>query len=188
MPVEIVYETHSITTDNEAGIATGWLPGALSPRGRALARELGERRRHDGLAAVFTSDLARAVETAAIAFAGSDVPVYRDPRLRECDYGDLNGMPVARLAAERARHIDDPFPGGQSYRQVVEATRGFLLDLAAGWDGRRVLVIAHSANRWALDHLLRGVPLEDLVNAPFAWQEGWDYLLPTGWDGSPPPR
>lgn len=27
MTVEIVYETHSTTTDNEAGIATGWLPG-----------------------------------------------------------------------------------------------------------------------------------------------------------------
>lgn len=30
MAVELVYETHSITTDNEAGIATGWLPRRLS--------------------------------------------------------------------------------------------------------------------------------------------------------------
>jgi hypothetical protein len=34
MTVEIVYETHSVTTDNEAGIATGWLPGQLSDEGR----------------------------------------------------------------------------------------------------------------------------------------------------------
>ena len=187
MSIEILYETHSITTDNEAGIATGWLPGELSPRGRTLARELGERRRDDGLAAVFTSDLARAVETAEIAFGGTTIPIYRDPRLRECDYGDLNGMPVARLAAERHARVDVPFPGGQSYRQVVDAMRDFLRDLAAGWGGTRVLLIAHSANRWALDHLLDGFPLEELVDAPFGWQEGWPYLLPSGWDGSVPP-
>lgn len=42
--IELVAETHSISTDDEAEIATGWLPGELSPRGRAPARELGERR------------------------------------------------------------------------------------------------------------------------------------------------
>ncbi|MFC4901497.1 histidine phosphatase family protein [Streptosporangium amethystogenes subsp. fukuiense] len=181
MATTIVYETHSITTDNEAGIATGWLPGELSPRGRELARELGERRRHDGLAAVFTSDLRRAVQTAELAFAGIDIPIHQDERLRECDYGEWNGMPVARLAAERSRHVDVPWPGGQSYRQVVEHTRDFLTDLAGLWDGRRVLLIAHSANRWALGHLLGGQALEDLVDAPFAWREGWVYELSERW-------
>ena len=183
MAVALIYETHSISYDNETGHATGWLPGELSPRGRELARELGRRRRDDPLAAVFVSDLRRAIETAELAFAGRDLPIIQDARLRECDYGALNGMPVARLAAERAGHIDVPFPGGQSYRQVVMQTRAFLRDLAAGYDGATVLIIAHSANRWALDHLLQGVPLEDLVDAPFHWQEGWRYTLPDGWDG-----
>lgn len=181
MAVRIIYETHSLTTDNESGVATGWLPGTLSERGRQLAREIGARRRGDDVAAVFVSDLARAVETAEIAFGGSDVPIYRDPRLRECNYGTLNGMSVARLAAERARRIDEPFPEGESYRQVVERTRPFLHDLAAGWDGQTVVVIAHSANKWALDHLLCGIPLEDLVDAPSGWREGWHYTLPSDW-------
>jgi broad specificity phosphatase PhoE len=45
---------------------------------------------HDGIgiAVVFTSDLGRAVETADIAFGGTGIPVRRDARLRECDYGD----------------------------------------------------------------------------------------------------
>jgi alpha-ribazole phosphatase/probable phosphoglycerate mutase len=123
------------------------------------------------------------VETAELAFAGTGVPVLLDPRLRECDYGDLNGMPVAQLAAERARHIDEPFPGGQSYRQVVAGMRAFLCDLAAEWDEQRVLLIAHSANRWALDCLLQGRELRELVDAPFDWQPGWRYRLPTGWRG-----
>jgi broad specificity phosphatase PhoE len=120
--VEIIYESHSISEDNERGIATGWLPGRLSERGRQVAAELGARHRHDDLAVVFTSDLRRAVETAQIAFAGTSVPLKTDPRLRECNYGRLNGSPTAVVAGVRAAHIDIPFPGGQSYREVIAAT------------------------------------------------------------------
>jgi broad specificity phosphatase PhoE len=178
MAIELVYETHSTTVDNETGIATGWLEGRLSDRGRAQAAALGERRRDDGLAAVFTSDLGRAIETAQIAFAGSGLRVQQDRRLRECNYGELNGTPAADIEAERARRIDEPFPGGESYRQVVERTRDFLNDLVRELDGSRLLLIAHSANRWALQHLLLGTPLEQVVAAPFDWQEGWEYTLP----------
>ncbi|MFJ3091064.1 histidine phosphatase family protein [Streptomyces sp. NPDC086838] len=180
MPVEIVYESHATTTDNEAGIATGWLPGRLSETGRRQAAELGERRRGTGLDAVYTSDLARAVETARIAFAGTRTPVLRqDTRLRECDYGELNGAPTSVLHPLRTRHIDRPWPGGgQSYRDVVEATATFLRDLAAEWDGGRVLLIAHSANRWALHCLLAGARLESLVAHPPPWQPGVSYTVP----------
>ena len=179
MAIALVYETHSTTIDNETGIATGWLDGQLSETGRAQAKALGERRRHDGLSAVFTSDLGRSIETAEIAFAGSKLPVHHDWRLRECNYGELNGAPAAEIdEAGRVRRIDEPFPGGESYRQVVERTRSFLNDLFPERDGSRILLIAHSANRWALQHLLSGVPLEEVVGAPFEWQEGWEYALP----------
>ena len=177
--LELVYETHSLTTDNEAGIATGWIPGLLSERGRAAAQALGERRRDDGIEVVFNSDLRRAVETAEIAFAGSGLPVRQDPRLRECNYGELNGRTVAEIDAQRLRRVETPFPGGESYHDVVERTRSFLADLARD-EPSRVLVIAHSANRWAIEHLLEGRAVEELVAAPFAWQEGWVYRL----DGS----
>ena len=177
MSVTVVYETHALTLDNEAGVATGWLPGELSPAGRGLAAELGRRRRDDGLAGVFSSDLRRAVETVEIAFAGSPLPRRLDPRLRECDYGELNGAPVARIDAEKMRRVDESFPGGESYRQVVGRMRSFLADLAAETDGARVLVVAHAANRFALDHLVHGVALEALVAAPFDWQEGWEYVV-----------
>ena len=126
MAVEIVYETHATTTDNEAGLATGWLPGRLSELGRRQARELGERRPGDGFAAVFSSDLHRAVRTARIAFPDGRPPIHQDIRLRECDYGDYNGSPVSLVAAQRAQRIDNPFPCGQSYRQVILATHAFL--------------------------------------------------------------
>jgi 2,3-bisphosphoglycerate-dependent phosphoglycerate mutase len=184
MSVAVVFETHSTSVDNERGIATGWNDGALSETGRAQARQLGDRRREDGIAIVFTSDLGRAVETAEIAFAGSSLPVVQDRRLRECNYGTLNGMPRAQLDAERRLRVDEPYPDGESWRQAVERVAGFLHELPRAHEGQRVLVIGHVATRWALDHCAGGVPLDTLVDAPFEWQEGWEYTLHT--DGGAP--
>lgn len=180
---EIIFETHSWSEDNDRGIATGWLDGRLSDLGRHLAEEMGERRRSDGIAVVFTSDLGRAVETADIAFASTGIIIIQDARLRECNYGQWNGMPVAQLEASRLLYIDEPYLGGESYRQAVDRVASFLVDLARAWDGARVLIIGHSATRLALDHLLNGVPLEHLVSTPFGWREGWSYTLPSGWNG-----
>jgi 2,3-bisphosphoglycerate-dependent phosphoglycerate mutase len=177
MAIELVFETHSTTVDNERGRATGWLPGQLSDQGQAQARELGRRRSTDQITAVFSSDLARAAQTASIAFAGSAIPMLLDWRLRECDYGRRNGMPAAELHAGRRAYLNQPYPGGESWRQAATRVGRFLADLPLRWSGQRVLVIGHVATRWGLDHLLRGVPLEDLIEQDFAWQEGWEYRI-----------
>jgi 2,3-bisphosphoglycerate-dependent phosphoglycerate mutase len=175
--IEVVFETHATTVDNEQGRATGWQPGQLSERGQAQARELGRRRSGDQIAVVFSSDLARAAQTASLAFAGTAIPVLHDWRLRECDYGQRTGMPVTDLHASRREHLDRPYPGGESWRQAITRVGRFLTDLPLRWNGQRVLVIGHVATRWGLDHYLGGVPLEDLVGQDFAWQEGWQYHL-----------
>ena len=84
MAVELVYETHSTSVDNECGIATGWLPGELSASGREQARLLGERRRDDGIAAVYASDLRRAIETAekGAGTTSAGIEIATDPATR----------------------------------------------------------------------------------------------------------
>jgi broad specificity phosphatase PhoE len=161
--LELIYEPHATTLDNEAGIATGWLPGELSETGRGQALELGARRRD--VDAVFSSDLGRALETVAIAFFGSDVPIFHDWRLRECDYGALNGAPRAEL--ELAKHLEMPFPGGESYADVLARLESFVHDLRRSWDGKRVLVVSHAAPLWALQQLLEGRALDP----------GWEFRL-----------
>jgi broad specificity phosphatase PhoE len=93
----------------------------------------------------------------------------------------LNGMPGARLEAERAHHIDTPYPDGLSYRQVVDQMRSFLLDVAPRYQNQTILLIAHSANRWALQCLLEDQMLEALLAAPFDWQPGWRFTVPATW-------
>jgi len=176
MPVRLVYETHSTTVDNEIGVCTGWRPGELSAAGIRNAQELGDRRR-DEVDLVVSSDLHRAVQTVDVAFAGSTVPRRTDVRLREVDFGELTGAPVDVVHAQRRTHIDRPFPGGQSYRQVVHGVRELLDELARDHDGERVLLVGHAATRYALDNLLTGRPLGRAAAAPFAWREGWEYVV-----------
>lgn len=176
--IEIVFETHATSEDNESGDATGWLPGRLSELGRRQARELGERRRDNGLAAVFCSDLARSVETAEIALEGTRVPLLFDWRLRECDYGERNGLERGRVHEPgRAAYLDQPYPGGESWRQAITRVASILRDLPSRWDGARVLLIGHVATFWSREHHLGGRPLEELVHEEFSWREGWEYQL-----------
>jgi broad specificity phosphatase PhoE len=177
MAIQIVFETHCTTEDNEKGVATGWLPGRLSATGREQAVALGRRRRHDDLASVFTSDLGRARETVDIAFSGSPVPILHDWRLRECDYGELNGAPSAEVHGDRSVYLDRAYPSGESWNDATERVGRFLADLRPRWDGLRILVVGHVATRWGLERSISGSDLRDLATSEFAWQEGWEYTL-----------
>jgi 2,3-bisphosphoglycerate-dependent phosphoglycerate mutase len=135
------------------------------------------RRRRDGVDVVFSSDLRRAVETVEIAFAGTATPVLLDWRLRECDYGELNGARRELVVTDRLARRTAAYPGGESWHQAVDRVGGFLDDLPSRWAGARVLVVGHVATHLALEHRLHGASLEDLLAADFDWQPGWEYEL-----------
>jgi broad specificity phosphatase PhoE len=178
LSIEVIFEYHSTSTDNEAGVASGWRDPPLSGKGRDQARELGERRRGEQIDAVFCSDLRRAVETAEIAFP--ETVRYKDRRLREYDYGTMTGMPREVMEAERPLRVETPFPEGESLRDVAARVRGFLDDLARKWDGRRVVVIGHGATRLAFEYLLGGMSLEEAAATPFSWEPvppSWRFVL-----------
>jgi len=105
------------------------------------------------------------------------VPIVRDRRLRECDYGALTRTPVARLEALRHAHVKQRFPSGESYEDVVVRVAAWLEDLRRSAPGEVVLVVGHRATFYALEHLLAGRPLEDLVTGTWRWQPGWEYDL-----------
>lgn len=176
MSVEIIFEAHSTTVDNERRVATGWLDGALSELGKRQAKELGERR--SDVDAVFVSDLGRAIETSEIAFGEREVPVRRDARLRECNYGEMNGASLDVIDAERPKRIDIPFPGGESYRQCVVRMQELLDELKSGYEGQCVVLIGHRATFYALEHLINGISLEELIESPLPpWEPGRRYIF-----------
>ena len=108
---------HGTTTDNEKDLATGWLPGELSETGAEQAKKLGEQVAGTQFDVVFCSDLKRAVDSAELGFGGK-YEIVQDARLRECDYGDMNGTSAAEFKDRMEDYVDSPFPNGESYKDV----------------------------------------------------------------------
>lgn len=174
--IEIVFEGHAATHDNERKIASGHYDVDLSESGVKQAIQLGERRKDDTFDVIFTSDLQRAYKTAKIAF-GDKFPVIPDSRLRECDYGEFQHKPGHLIESERSRRISQPFPNGESYQQRSEYMKSFLEELLANHGGKRILIIGHRATQYGLERWITGTSLEKLTQTPWQWQPGWMYRL-----------
>jgi broad specificity phosphatase PhoE len=176
--VDIIFESHSTTVDNEAHRSSGHFDVELSEAGIQQSKELGQRYAGDIFGVIFCSDLQRSYKTAEIAF-GERVPIIRDPRLRECDYGDLTRHGSSEVEAEKPRRIGTPFPNGESYEDCARRMRSFLDDLAREYEGKRILIIGHRATQYGLEYWLKGIPLAEVVVAPWQWQPGWEYVMKT---------
>jgi len=178
--VSITYFVHGTTTGNEQGLATGWLPGELSPTGREQAIRLGTQTQGRRFDIVFSSDLKRAVDTVRLAFRDA-YPSLQDDRLRELDYGDFNGLPHT-FKDKLTDYVDMPFPNGESYRDAEMRLQSFCDYLKREYDGRHVAVVAHQAPQLALDVILRGKSWDQAIAEDWrrtgAWQPGWEYTIP----------
>jgi broad specificity phosphatase PhoE len=175
----VLYSPHMTSLDNEARRASGHADVPLSPLGRQQAQELGQHYASTALDAIFCSDLQRAMTTAQLAFAGRDVPLVPDARLRECNYGDLTRAPVAQVEEEFPRRIREPFPHGESVLMVVERVGAFLYDALQHYDGKTIVVIGHWATRYGLEYWCGGAALDEIVHRPWKWRALpiWRYEL-----------
>lgn len=176
MAVEIIFEAHGTTYDNEAHLSSGHNDVALSPLGIQQSKEMGERYKDAHFDAIFCSDLQRAYKSAEIAF-GDKFPIIKDARLRECDYGDLTQHPSSKVDVEKPKRIRDPFPNGESYEQTSKRMKAFLQDLLRDYNSERVMVIGHRATQYGLEYWIKGLSLEEIIPAPWKWQPGWEYRL-----------
>ena len=175
--MQIIFEPHATTFDNEAKVCSGWNDVALSPTGEKQAAEMGTRYSLEDFDAIFTSDLQRAYRTAKLAFLELDTLKLRlDWRLRECDYGDMTLAPRAEVDADKITRIRKPFPNGESYEQAMQRMKSFIDDLRQA-DFKRVLIIGSRATHYGLDHWIDNVTLEHLLTHEFVWQPGWKYEL-----------
>jgi broad specificity phosphatase PhoE len=147
----------------------------LSPVGRSQAGLLGKRLSALAVAAVYSSDARRAMETARLALGdGRDIIV--DPALRELSLGEWEGRLIADIRRETPERIEAWYrkpstvaiAGADdlvSFRRRVVETMGRIL---AAHDGADVAVVSHggficSYLTWAL-----GMSVDDL----------WSFSLP----------
>lgn len=181
MSVKITYFVHGTTTDNEQHISSGWKDVELSELGVKQSIALKEQTKDQKFDVVFCSDLQRAHNSAKLAW-DTAYPIIPDARLRECNYGKLNGASsdiVEPMQEEEC--IMKPFPEGESYEDVKTRIADFLNFLKNNYDGKRVALVAHKAPQLSLDVLLRGKTWQQALAKDWrktkAWQPGWHYEL-----------
>ncbi len=150
-PTRIILTRHGQTESNRLGLFCGHSETQLTSRGRDQARALGRRLETEPIAACYTSDFSRAIETAAIALAGRGIPHVADAALREIHYGEWEmrkERAVAREASEQYRlmRAEDPRwhpPGGENVGMVRERMAGMLDRISRKHAHETVLVVTH---------------------------------------------
>jgi probable phosphoglycerate mutase len=141
----------------------------LSPRGFAQARRLADRLEREGIAAILSSDLARAAQTAEHLACATGLPVRHDPLLRERDFGDLRGTPYAELGIDMFAPGYAP-PNGETWEVFharVDLAWALILEGAAAVDGP-VAVVTHGLVCRSL--AARRLALPEGVEVPERWE------------------
>lgn len=185
---EAVYESELLS---DAG---GW----LTTLGRDQARVLAESMEGERIARVWTSDMARAVQTAEIVAARLGVDVIVRTGLREFGVGDAagtTGVPdpfAATFAAWLDGDLTARIPGAESGTEVVQRYGSVLDEIADVHRGESVLVLSHGGVMcMALSALARNLTLSHSRDIPMpncgvvaveADADGW---VARSWAGSP---
>jgi probable phosphomutase (TIGR03848 family) len=133
-------------------ILPGRTPGLhLADKGREEATAVAERiARLPRIAAVYSSPLERAQETAAPIAAAAAVPLTVEPGLLECDYGEWTGLALKDLVRRPEWKVIQRypsgfrFPGGESFVEMQTRITGTLARLVAAHPGHTVVAVSHA--------------------------------------------
>jgi probable phosphoglycerate mutase len=169
-PVRILLARHGETVSNVEGRWQGQTDSPLTDRGLAQARELGRALTDEPIAAVYSSDLGRAFETARQVAAPHGLQVTSDPRLRELDVGEWTGRLGSEIRDEfpelialwRARPADLQLPGGETLAQAQARALAFVDQVMRRHVSETVVIITHGAVGQCLLIQAMGRPVTDL--------------------------
>jgi probable phosphoglycerate mutase len=130
----------------------GRAPGLhLADKGREEAADAAARiARLPRIAAVYSSPLERAQETAEPIAAAAGLTVTVEPGLLECDYGEWTGRPLKELARKpewktvQRYPSGFRFPGGESFTEMQARMTGTLARLVLAHPGHTVVAVSHA--------------------------------------------
>ncbi|HWS75148.1 MAG TPA: histidine phosphatase family protein [Quisquiliibacterium sp.] len=132
----------------------------LSERGLGQAEAVAKRIAGLAPAAILSSDLARAAQTAAAVAAATGRPVDLTPLLHERNFGELRGLAYDSLGHDPI-HDEAAPPGGESmeqFRRRVEEAFAHMLDVRASLAGPLVVVSHGLVIRTLIERHLRLPP------------------------------
>lgn len=165
---------HGQTAWNASGIVQGHTDIALDALGLWQAQQLARALADADLQAIYSSDLARARQTAAPLAACQGLELQLDVGLRERGFGAFEGLSFAQVeqrwpeqaAAWRRRDADAGAPGGEVLRDFRDRAVAAVTRLASAHRGRCIALVTHGG---VLDQLYRQATRITL-DAPRTWQ------------------
>lgn len=165
----IIYITrHGETEWNAAGRIQGHTDVPLSDRGREQAGMLARRLAPAPIDAVYSSDLARAAETAKVALGERDIPITFTEQLREYNKGVFEGLTEAEYREKYpdlyepslANDLDFAPPGGETIRETSIRLAGIVQQIKDAHMDQRALIVGHGGSLRAGIVSLLDLPLE----------------------------
>jgi broad specificity phosphatase PhoE len=148
---------HGETDWNAEGRLQGQTDRPLNDFGRRQARRLAEQLEGEELQAIYSSDLARARETAEIVSERLGLPVELDADLREKDWGTWEGLTA--VERDRVEFV------GESTRAHQERMLRALAGISAQHpDGGTVLVVTHGGSMRRVQTAALGMALPVVEN------------------------
>lgn len=168
MRSEILLIRHGETLWNGEGRIQGHRDSPLSALGRAQAAAVGARLASEGVDHLASSDLGRALETAAAVADATDLEIFVDARLRERSYGALEGLTWADiehdLPADFARlssHDPNYRPArGESLMDFRDRVLGVLDELGRAAAGARAAIVTHGGVLGVLYREVNRIPYD----------------------------
>jgi broad specificity phosphatase PhoE len=138
---------------NVEGRWQGQSNSPLTERGLAQARELGRALANEPVAAVYSSDLGRAMDTAAEVAAPHALEVHKEPLLREIDVGgwtgknraEINAAYPGGLAVWDTKPGGMRLPGGETLHEVQTRALSFFAERFVSHADQTIVVISHGA-------------------------------------------
>jgi broad specificity phosphatase PhoE len=163
----LILARHGETDWNAERRFQGHADPPLNDTGRAQAEALAERLAAQDLAAIYSSDLRRAAQTAAAVGNRFGLPVVELPSLREIDVGEWSGLTVSEVVERypdgyaRHRAGGDGWTAGETHAQLTERIVRAVSEIANEHPRRTVLVVAHGAALRALLAYAEGIDLSE---------------------------
>jgi broad specificity phosphatase PhoE len=165
----ILLARHGETDWNRLGRWQGHADPPLNEKGRHQAAELAARLAGDGVTAIYSSDLMRASQTAAVVADRLGLDVVEDRGLREIDVGSWSGLTRAeveqRFPVGYARWLGGEIGhDGETREQLTERVVGAVRRIAAEHPDGTVLVVTHGGAIRALRRHAAGDPGDPIEN------------------------
>jgi broad specificity phosphatase PhoE len=169
-PVRILLTRHGETVFNVEGRWQGQADSPLTERGVAQARQLAGALAEEPIAAVYSSDLGRAMGTAREVALAHGLEVMAEPRLREIHVGGFAGLNRAQIEAGFGdllhRWAYHPatmrLPGGETLAEAQTRALAFLGERMPRHAEQTVVVVAHGAIGQAILVAAMGRSVADL--------------------------